>query len=72
MAKSYLLNPDDFHPGEIYQIEGDPGAYFKIDYIMVYLHGDTDYEMVKIKRSTAYFDVNEITVRIITSSLYEW
>jgi hypothetical protein len=33
MAKSYLLNPDDFHPGEIYQIEGDPGAYFKIDYM---------------------------------------
>lgn len=33
MAKCYLLNPDDFHPGELYQIEGDPGAYFKIDYM---------------------------------------
>lgn len=33
MAKAYLLNPDDFIPGEIYQIEGDPGIFFKIDYM---------------------------------------
>ena len=33
MAKAYLLNPADFIPGEIYGIEGDPGAYFKIDYL---------------------------------------
>lgn len=33
MAKSYLLNPDDFKPGEIYQIDGDPGAYYKIEYL---------------------------------------
>jgi len=33
MAKAYLLNPDDFKPGEIYAIEGDPGKYFKIDYL---------------------------------------
>ncbi|WP_374722574.1 YfhH family protein [Peribacillus tepidiphilus] len=33
MAKSYLLNPDDYKPGEIYPIEGDPGSYFKIDYM---------------------------------------
>ncbi|WP_264740396.1 YfhH family protein [Cytobacillus firmus] len=33
MAKAYLLNPDDFKPGEIYQVEGDPGAYFKIEYM---------------------------------------
>ncbi|AXN39578.1 YfhH family protein [Peribacillus butanolivorans] len=33
MAKAYLLNPDDFKKGEIYQIEGDPGVYFKIDYM---------------------------------------
>ena len=33
MAKAYLLNPDDFIPGEIYPIEGDPGAYFKISYL---------------------------------------
>lgn len=33
MAKAYLLNPKDFKPGELYEIEGDPGVYFKIDYI---------------------------------------
>jgi len=33
MAKAYLLNPDDFKPGEIYEIEGDHGHYFKIDYM---------------------------------------
>ena len=33
MAKAYLLNPDDFKPEGIYQIEGDPGVYFKIDYL---------------------------------------
>src|SRR3954471_23033927 len=33
MAKAYLLNPDDFIPGDIYQIAGDPGAYFKINYL---------------------------------------
>lgn len=33
MAKAYLLNPNDFVPGEIYEINGDPGAYFKIDYM---------------------------------------
>ncbi|WP_071458744.1 YfhH family protein [Bacillus massilinigeriensis] len=33
MAKAYLLNPEDFKPGELFEIEGDPGAYFKIDYI---------------------------------------
>ncbi|WP_338470587.1 YfhH family protein [Niallia sp. XMNu-256] len=33
MAKAYLLNPDDFKPGEIYGIEGDPGAYFEIKYL---------------------------------------
>lgn len=33
MAKAYLLNPADFKPGDIYQIEGDPGVYFKIDYM---------------------------------------
>jgi hypothetical protein len=33
MAKAYLLNPSDFKPGDIYEIEGDPGAYFKIDYL---------------------------------------
>lgn len=33
MAKSYLLDPASFQKGGIYKIEGDPGAYFKIDYI---------------------------------------
>ncbi len=33
LAKAYLLSPDDFIPGEIYAIEGDPGAYFKITYL---------------------------------------
>ncbi|WP_249365622.1 YfhH family protein [Cytobacillus citreus] len=33
MAKAYLLNPDDYKAGEIYEIEGAPGEYFKIDYM---------------------------------------
>jgi hypothetical protein len=33
MAKAYLMNPDSFKPGEIYEVEGDPGQYFKIDYM---------------------------------------
>lgn len=33
MAKAYLLNPDDYKPGEVYEIEQDPGSFFKINYI---------------------------------------
>nr|WP_268926763.1 YfhH family protein [Neobacillus sedimentimangrovi] len=33
MARAYLMNPDSFKPGEIYEIEGAPGEYFKIDYM---------------------------------------
>ncbi|OCA83327.1 hypothetical protein A8F94_19710 [Bacillus sp. FJAT-27225] len=33
MAKAYLLDPDNYKPGEIYAIEGDPGSHFKIDYL---------------------------------------
>ncbi|WP_042356743.1 YfhH family protein [Bacillus rubiinfantis] len=33
MAKAYLLNPDDFKAGEVYEIDGAPGEYFKIDYL---------------------------------------
>lgn len=33
MAKAYLLNPEDYHPGEIYEIIGAPGSYFKVDYL---------------------------------------
>lgn len=33
LAKSYLLNPDDFSPGESYELDGDPGSTFVIDYM---------------------------------------
>ncbi len=33
MARAYLISPDSFEPGEIYELEGDPGQYFKIDYL---------------------------------------
>ncbi|MDQ0220861.1 DUF1811 family protein [Peribacillus cavernae] len=33
MAKAYLLNPKEYKPGEIYHIEGDPGSYFKVEYL---------------------------------------
>ena len=33
MAQAYLLDPDSFKAGEIYELEGDPGQYFKIDYL---------------------------------------
>jgi Protein of unknown function (DUF1811) len=33
MARAYLTIPDEFLPGEIYELEGDPGQYFKIDYL---------------------------------------
>ncbi|WP_223589770.1 YfhH family protein [Neobacillus bataviensis] len=33
MAKAYLLKPESFKSGEIYEIEGDPGQHFKIDYM---------------------------------------
>ncbi|WP_039238759.1 YfhH family protein [Bacillus thermotolerans] len=33
MAEAYLMNPDDFIPGKMYEIKGDPGSYFKIDYM---------------------------------------
>ncbi|MGM7637515.1 YfhH family protein [Bacillus sp. Hm123] len=33
MAQAYLMNPADFKPGEMYEIIGDPGSYFKIDYM---------------------------------------
>ncbi|MFC0273825.1 YfhH family protein [Metabacillus herbersteinensis] len=35
MAKAYQLNPDDFFPNHIYDIEGAPGEQFKV----VYLNG---------------------------------
>ncbi|WP_070121069.1 YfhH family protein [Bacillus marinisedimentorum] len=33
MAKSYLLDPSNYNPGEVYEIANDPGSYFKINYL---------------------------------------
>lgn len=33
MAEAYLRNPADYKKGELYEIHGDPGQYFKIDYL---------------------------------------
>lgn len=33
MAKAYLIDPECFTPGEIFEIDGDPGSFFKIDYL---------------------------------------
>jgi hypothetical protein len=33
MARAYLLEPTSFKPGEIYELAGDPGHFFKIDYM---------------------------------------
>ncbi|WP_138420757.1 YfhH family protein [Aquibacillus sediminis] len=33
MALAYTLNPEEFKPGEIYEIEGDPGQRFTITYL---------------------------------------
>lgn len=30
---SYMLNPDEFYPNDIHQLNGDPGHTFKINYI---------------------------------------
>lgn len=33
MAKAYLLNPKEFKAKDIYEIDGDPGKYFQIEYM---------------------------------------
>ena len=33
LAKSYILNPDDFMVNELYEIDGDPGVLFHIEYM---------------------------------------
>ncbi|WP_046174827.1 YfhH family protein [Domibacillus indicus] len=33
MAQAYLINPDDFKPGRLYELKSDPGNYFKIEYL---------------------------------------
>lgn len=33
MAQAYLLNPEDFEPGRLYELTTDPGQYFKVAYM---------------------------------------
>jgi|SRR5690625_888199 len=33
IVASYMINPDEFKPDDIYTINGDPGYSFKINYI---------------------------------------
>lgn len=33
MAQAYLIDPKTIIPGELYKIIGDPGVYFKVDYL---------------------------------------
>ncbi|OMP68147.1 YfhH family protein [Domibacillus epiphyticus] len=33
MAQAYLLNPEDFKPGKLYELTTDPGQYFKVEYM---------------------------------------
>ncbi|WP_050181716.1 YfhH family protein [Domibacillus robiginosus] len=33
MAQAYLMNPDDFEPGRLYELTTDPGQYFKVEYM---------------------------------------
>jgi|SRR5690625_3665878 len=33
IVKSYLLNPSDYLPNEVYELNGDPGHKFKISYV---------------------------------------
>lgn len=33
VAMAYLLNPKDFHAGDIHELKGDPGHTFQINYI---------------------------------------
>jgi hypothetical protein len=33
VAMAYTLNPDDYKSGRIYELSGDPGHRFKINYI---------------------------------------
>ncbi|WP_077624355.1 YfhH family protein [Sediminibacillus massiliensis] len=33
MAMAYMLNPEEFNSGEVYEIEEDPGHTFRINYI---------------------------------------
>lgn len=33
IVRSYMLNPDDYKPGATYELHGDPGHTFTIDYV---------------------------------------
>lgn len=33
VAKAYLLDPNDFKPKEIYEVDGNPISYFQIEYM---------------------------------------
>ncbi|MBH0231114.1 YfhH family protein [Halobacillus yeomjeoni] len=33
MAKSYMMNPEEFQSGETYEVEGDPAHTFHIQYM---------------------------------------
>lgn len=33
MAQAYLLDPDDYKPGERYELKDDPNEFFDIDYM---------------------------------------
>lgn len=33
MAKAYLVDPDTIKENELYEIEGAPGSYFKVQYL---------------------------------------
>ena len=33
MAQSFLVDPAEIVPGEIYKIQGDDGVFFKVDYL---------------------------------------
>lgn len=33
MARAYLIDPTLFKSGEIYELDGDPGQFFKVDYL---------------------------------------
>lgn len=33
VALAYMLNPKDFHAGDVHRLKGDPGHTFKINYI---------------------------------------
>jgi hypothetical protein len=64
MAKAYLLDPEWFKPGQIYELEGAPGTFFKIDYINgvfawgYRLNGDGKEEALPISMLKVDIDIN--------------